>query len=508
MPSQHAKVGAIKWPRWFVVIGFGIGLASMLIIPALRGPDEYSHLQRVATIDHGYLVPPAQDRTPANYTMNGCLATYSWAASNRSLGTAEYPWTEQFGHFGCGRSLNLRAAGHDWIANTEINPFLPYLPAWVGLRLGNALGGATWAFYGARLVQLCAYIGLVWFALRLLPWGRPFLFAVALVPAAIQTGATISADPVTTGLAFVAVSGTIRLIVHAHNHPTTPIRTWVQVAYAATLALLAGTKPAMVPIVGIGLLAPTAIFGSLQRRIAVIGGTFAIAAAGTLTWALVVVNRFKVSIGPGANSLVSGRWIRSHPSGFAMSVVRAWSDGSEVRQIFSELITVAPKDHHAPLQPVALWVLLIFSLVAVRLVDPIPIRLRRALQRADPDHRAPTVRPDEAMSAKNGDVPFAPLWRSERGFRWLVIVAVCFAGFWLIEYGVAVSANVPQAHVVRAVQGRYFLPYLPLALIVAPRPQVPASLRRRADAVAVVVIGFLVGLNIWWLSVVAEMFYA
>jgi hypothetical protein len=69
----------------------------------------------------------------------------------------------------------------------------------------------------------------------------------------------------------------------------------------------------------------------------------------------------------------------------------------------------------------------------------------------------------------------------------------------LIEYGLASAANPPAAHEIVGVQGRYFLPLLPLTLFGV--PGVHRALPRRWPAPIIPAVSVVVvALWAWWAS--------
>ena len=79
-------------------------------------------------------------------------------------------------------------------------------------------------------------------------------------------------------------------------------------------------------------------------------------------------------------------------------------------------------------------------------------------------------------------------------------------GFWLIEVGVALSAIPPGTPRIIGVQGRYFIPYLPLFLLLSASHERPDDRMRLSLSIAPV--AFMVAVNLWWLSAVYRTFYA
>ena len=210
--------------RWFLVIGAIVGLVSVAVVPVARPLDEPAHLRRVETLGNGVLIPPAQGHTTSGYVVDGCLeslldrsiGTFVDLAGNSpsSLSTWER-WHRKVTNPRCEATRPLRGGGP--ISGTEVNTPIPYVPALVGFEVGRHLGGALGGVYGARLVQLLVYLLLCGLALKRLPWGKPYLFCLALLPTTVIGAAGVSADPLTLGLAFLATASVLRCIDRAER---------------------------------------------------------------------------------------------------------------------------------------------------------------------------------------------------------------------------------------------------------------------------------------------------
>ena len=503
MPSSF------NWPRFFVVAGLALGLLAVFSVPPFREPDAATQMTRLVLIDRGYLIPPAQSAHPSGYRIDGCMHTYMLERYFRLTSPTRPHWGSQFDRFRCGRDTSPRDLGPRWGANTEVNPPVAYLPPWIGYRIGRALGGAAWAFYGARLAQLFAFVALVWFALRLLPWGRPYLAAVALLPAVIQLAGSVSADPFTNALAFVIVAATLHFIDRARRGGRRA-STLELCGYGAALVAFALTKTAVIPILGVAALIPSAAFGSLRRRIAVIGPLLVVSLGLAAAWAFGVVSRITVSIFPHANSKLGAQWIRAHPWDFALSVLRAWSDPTEVRHVASEIVTVVTQDKLVAAPPVLLVVGVVAVPFVIRLANPSPGWIRAIGARLHRTGRhEPTgivTSPDPAAESAPAPARFSPTRTARMCHLEIVVtIAILAVGFALIEVGSAISAVPPGAREAKWVQARYFVPYLPLLLFGVPRPR--PTTRRYNFWTGIVPIAVLLGANLWLVAVNLHRFW-
>lgn len=104
-------------------------------------------------------------------------------------------------------------------------PFVPYLPQAAGLALGRLVGATPLAgFYLARLVNLAAGTLLLLLAIRQLPACRWLAAMAAVAPMALTSRASVSADALVIGTAFVLVATAAKLAlapaaeIHRRDH--------------------------------------------------------------------------------------------------------------------------------------------------------------------------------------------------------------------------------------------------------------------------------------------------
>lgn len=474
----------------------------------MRGPDEFDHVVRASTISHGYLVPPPSDANPGDYRLDGCThalqkRSFEWAATDRRL-----PWGSQFDTVRCAKPFEAHIPGRaSSIGNAEVNPPLAYVPAAVGLRVGRAIGGPLWAPSTARVLQLAAYLALVWCALRLLPFGRPLLVAVALIPSAIQLAATVSADAVTNGVAFLVVAATLRFVHRAHQGGPPASRSEL-IGYGVAVVALAVCKPAVLPIVGVALLVPTPTFGSLRRRVVTVGVLLGAAVGLAAAWSLAVTSHVRVSMIPGADSLAMRDWISAHPLDFVVATWRGWTDPGWVHMTLSTFLPSPITTMHS------LWLILALAVAvgAAYFADRPAAGATHVAGRRSPRTEAETTWDGATDSGHEPGPGPGPGLRPSRftGLRprllaVAVVAGIAVAGFWLIEIGVALSAIPPGSPKIVGVQGRYFIAYVPLVLLLSAGRRASRTRPRLVAAVAPIV--FLVGVNLWWLTVVYRTYY-
>jgi hypothetical protein len=66
-------------------------------------------------------------------------------------------------------------------------------------------------FYLCRLASLVSYLGLVWLAIRLIPFGKWILLSLALIPMALFQAVTITPDAISNGIGLLFVAGCLKI---------------------------------------------------------------------------------------------------------------------------------------------------------------------------------------------------------------------------------------------------------------------------------------------------------
>ena len=365
------------------------GLAYTFVTPPFRVPDEVGHLWRAVSLAYGDVLPRTDARGPYSAIPNGIrMLPFAMGADQKTL---------TWGHFK--NSRNLKLADDDRrIAHLPA----PYTPVAHAPQIVAALIGRVFKllpidiFYLGRLLNLGAFISIVWMAIRIAPFGKWIFCAVALLPMTMYLAASWSPDAMTIALALLVTAMAMRL-------PERPV------VLAVTCAALALCKPAYV------LLAFVAIIRSKRRA------AFLVLAATLIAAALSFGNAAHGGTGrvdARVDSAAQRQCITSHPAHFATFLVGHVSANAFLytEQMIGRLGMLDIK-----LPPIVIW-------------SEIVLLLMTALSSG-------------GMSARTRVIA-------------LLVVFVTAAAI-LVGMFVGYSRSCDS---LEGVQGRYFLPLLPLAL--------------------------------------------
>ena len=196
-------------PEIFLLITLSIfGLLAIWWLPVGAGYDEETHLVRVWEMSTFDMLPnnvgEAQEPFPTIY----------WDLSYRRQFFVRPVDTNFWDEYG---SLPLDAWDYEYGLTTRsvYSPPLLLPQALVVRYAGRSLGlAALPVFYLTRLAGWLAYLVLVWVAVRLIPYGKWILALLAVSPVAILQAATISADSISNGIAFLFIGGILAIAQH------------------------------------------------------------------------------------------------------------------------------------------------------------------------------------------------------------------------------------------------------------------------------------------------------
>jgi uncharacterized membrane protein len=176
---------------WVAVVAL---LGFVFITPPFQGPDEEAHYARTQYIAHGYLVPSPSAKIPDSINEVTNITFYKQDIRGRTAERYSLSNTKAALMIPLNNGKTYRPA------MVAYNPLL-YLPAIPGVLLANALNlSPLISMYVARLSLGIASIGLIFFAIRLIPHKKYLLLGVGLIPTMLFQQAMITADSISYAL--------------------------------------------------------------------------------------------------------------------------------------------------------------------------------------------------------------------------------------------------------------------------------------------------------------------
>ena len=250
----------------FLVIALAWGVAQVFLVPPLQVPDEGDHWFRAWALTDGQLTADKQGmiRLPASFARTADLYTRLVAA-----GVLPVSLEGQAGFAGYEDLFNSPGPSGTVRVASRVASYGPvgYLPQAVGIGLGRLVGAPPLTcFYLARLGNLLAAAALLFFAIRLAPFGKQLFALVALLPMTMFELASVSCDALTISGAMFFTA----LLLWASTRVTLR-RVDVALVLAAS-ALLLNVKPGYWALVLLVLLIRPAQLRGRIRYVAFVAG--------------------------------------------------------------------------------------------------------------------------------------------------------------------------------------------------------------------------------------------
>lgn len=418
-------------------------LALLILTPPFMFPDEVEHFKRAYSLSSGQVwLETREGRTgmQAPASINAQITWYFEPRASNALPLAA-TWAQL--------RRPLEPERTDFLNQKAAAVYAPpaYAPQALAIAAGRAVElGPLWLLYLARLANLAAAAALVAYALKVMPLGREAGLLVALLPMSQALMASASPDALTIGGAFVFTA----LLTRSFHDGVWSLGRVLPMAVCG--ALMCCTKAVYVPMMACGAaVLVSAVAGPRRARIAAGQVAIALAVALAAAWWLVSTDAVGADQRPGTNRAHQLAVVLADPAGFGLIVVNSILQNASF--LFKSTLGVLG------------WTnLFLPNWTYLMLAAGLPLSLAASRDRPSP-------------------LPLA-------AFAWFALLMLAVVA--LVELGLFVIWTPVTGSLIEGVQGRYFLPLLPLAGYML--ASLWAPLRRFADpdacyAALLVVIG-------------------
>ena len=405
----------------FLFLGLIYGLAFLLIVPPFGVPDEFEHFDRAYSLSDGQLMPVKIGNKAGIYVPVDVVKTREAIQKKwKFVALKKYKIDMHFLFKESSKNNDKKIFSDiSKIAVVTYSP-IPYLmPAW-GMEFGKLFGLSPLVLmYIARFANLVLWLFLIYLSIRITPvlkWG--FLI-VSLMPVTLFESASISADCLTIGLSFVLIALLLR---YSLNEKIRKINFKdIMILYLIILALSL-TKIPYFLLIFLVFMIPPHKFGNNKKRIIIFASMLITALIIVLIWILITKGFYN----PGRDVSIYNQlsFIIPHPIMFLKLI---W-DTLAINPLKMFIMVVGTQWFSYPL-PRWIYIVNILILFLIPLIDKNGIRI----------------------NFKNKSVILG---------TFLMISGLIF----LFEY---LTWNPVAAVKITGVQGRYFIPVLPLLFLLS-----------------------------------------
>jgi uncharacterized membrane protein len=261
----------------FVVIGYLFGLSLVFANPPFHSNDEDRHFYNSYFLSTGQIRPIQHENQIGGYlpyNLYQVSAAYQGIPFDRGAKINPARLREL-------KAVPLNEASkifYDY-SSSQTNP-IPYIPFAIGIRIAKAVNSnPVHLLWGARIAGLIAFLSIVFFAIKIMPVHKFVLFALALNPMTMFQAASVTYDSLSISLSFLIIALVLKYAFQEKQIRTGDIALFL---FVATLQCFA--KPGYFLVPFLFFIIPRRNIGSLKKSLAVFICLVIVGFLPSLTW--------------------------------------------------------------------------------------------------------------------------------------------------------------------------------------------------------------------------------
>lgn len=260
--GNHNVQPGITPRKWFLFTALLFGLVYALLVPPFQAPDETSHFFRAFHLSEGHLM----GITTADNRLGGYLPA-SLQAVYRPFAGLRYNYSARISPDSLLRAaaIPLNSGERDFIDFANVGyyapfPYVPYALVFTFLRPFHL--APLFLLFAGRIAGLLFWVGVVYLAIRRLPYHRWTMAFCMLLPASLFLHSSLSGDTVMNALAFYLLARLLGLIFDERRL----FSAREGIVLLVISGLITASKVVFAPLIALVLFMPQAKFGSGRRR--------------------------------------------------------------------------------------------------------------------------------------------------------------------------------------------------------------------------------------------------
>lgn len=316
--AVYAYYKVDKIEKAFVMIGLVAGIIMMFLVPAYDTPDEEYHFvipyaatskvlgETVANDNGGTVVR----KTDYDYYMR-------WVQGDSIILTKDSYIAEA--------TSFSKTAEVDIQDNYSLRPIggrtcFAYIPQIMGILIARILqfNGAQ-LFAMGRFMSLIAYLAIMYFAIKKIPFGKMALFVIGLYPMVLELASSYNYDALILPACFLGIAYILYLAYEAER-----IRKKDILVMCGIVIVIALVKAFYLVILMLALLIPKEKFGSSKRKYCMAGIMIGLGLCVMLYFNMYSVARLVPVSGQSVSTVVEERYTLTNILGDPFHTVGVW----------------------------------------------------------------------------------------------------------------------------------------------------------------------------------------
>lgn len=416
----------LKLEKIFLLVSLVLGISHMFLMPAYSTPDERVHFATAY-----YYSNILMGEEPVDEDGNVLVRNEDLLLNVENI-------RPSLGTYGLIAENIFESCKDDTMVSYDVEPgnapFWSYLPQILGISVARLLGlGNIMLLVLSDILALLSYIVCVYFAIKMIPFGKITMFVVGMLPMGLETAASFSYDVLVNAISLLFIGYVFKL---AYEKKGAKVKDWVRLALL--MFFLAPIKVVYVLLAFLCLLIP-----GQQSRKKWVGPVVVIGVGGLSCLILRMANIVTLATVSGAGS--AGTAENTYTISYILS---------DPVHIVGVLYNTLCRMTDAILQPLfgqrlGYWDISIPHYIAFGFVLALLLSV--------------IIREQEKLYIKS--------WQK------VLMFFICVGIIGGITLSMMLDFTDVTDTVVRGIQGRYFIPFLPLALFLFRNDRIVTRIR-------------------------------
>lgn len=278
----------IKEEKLFLSIIPFMAIIMMIFMPFGRAHDELRHFTRSYEISKGNILSDVIDGKVESVLPIAITNLYD------EVGWRNVKYNDLKERLD--KQITEETVNTDMKYTAVYSP-VQYLPQAIGICIADIFTNNVFIIaYSARLFNMIFSLLLIYFAIRIIPFGKKIIIILCMIPITLESISSISPDAMTIAVSLLFIAYVLRIC----KLPNYKINFKDKIILSAMSILIAFCKIVYLPLIGIILLIPKDRYKNIREQITCIMVIWIIAIICSLGW-LIIANNF-LSISSDGNS--------------------------------------------------------------------------------------------------------------------------------------------------------------------------------------------------------------
>ena len=266
----------IKIENWYLILSILVYGAYIVVFPLFTAHDEFYHWGRSYEISEGHLVSDINDNHAKTELPLGVIKIY-----DKNFLDIKYETT--VGTRGV-KNIESEKGMFDMRTVSVYSP-VQYIPQTIGISIAKIFTDRPliMAYFG-RIMNAIISILLMYLSIRLIPFGKKILFTIAFIPISIEGFTSLSADAITISLSFLLLSYILYL---KFNNNIKVLNKKHYICLLIMSVLLALCKIVYLPLILLLFLLPKSKFKNKKHKLLFILSIIGISVLANIVWLLI-----------------------------------------------------------------------------------------------------------------------------------------------------------------------------------------------------------------------------